>query len=99
MALLGLKHDLHPECSGIFNLKGFNPKGCGQGRGILLKRRHDKIGTWLSLVERCVRDAEVAGSNPVVPIKFSYPPRTFIPSGIYRLKETWGPSQLRQRAD
>ena len=26
-----------------------------------------KVGTWLSLVERCVRDAEVAGSNPVVP--------------------------------
>ena len=24
-------------------------------------------GTWLSLVERCVRDAEAAGSNPVVP--------------------------------
>ena len=23
------------------------------------------IGMWLSLVERCVRDAEVAGSNPV----------------------------------
>ena len=23
---------------------------------------------WLSLVERCVRDAEVAGSNPVAPI-------------------------------
>ena len=23
---------------------------------------------WLSLVERCVRDAEVAGSNPVTPI-------------------------------
>ena len=22
-------------------------------------------GAWLSLVERCVRDAEVAGSNPV----------------------------------
>ena len=22
---------------------------------------------WLSLVERCVRDAEVAGSNPVAP--------------------------------
>jgi antitoxin (DNA-binding transcriptional repressor) of toxin-antitoxin stability system len=31
--------------------------------------RHHWIGTWLSLVERCVRDAEVAGSNPVVPIK------------------------------
>ena len=26
-------------------------------------------GAWLSLVERCVRDAEVAGSNPVAPIK------------------------------
>ena len=26
-----------------------------------------KIGAWLSLVERCVRDAEVAGSNPVAP--------------------------------
>lgn len=25
------------------------------------------IGAWLSLVERCVRDAEVAGSNPVAP--------------------------------
>ena len=25
-------------------------------------------GAWLSLVERCVRDAEVAGSNPVAPI-------------------------------
>ena len=24
---------------------------------------------WLSLVERCVRDAEVAGSNPVASIK------------------------------
>ena len=23
------------------------------------------FGMWLSLVERCVRDAEVAGSNPV----------------------------------
>ena len=23
-------------------------------------------GAWLSLVERCVRDAEVAGSNPVI---------------------------------
>jgi hypothetical protein len=26
------------------------------------------LGAWLSLVERCVRDAEVAGSNPVAPI-------------------------------
>ena len=25
------------------------------------------IGVWLSLVERCVRDAEVACSNPVTP--------------------------------
>jgi hypothetical protein len=29
-------------------------------------RRLD-YGAWLSLVERCVRDAEVAGSNPVAP--------------------------------
>ncbi len=26
------------------------------------------FGVWLSLVERCVRDAEAAGSNPVTPI-------------------------------
>ncbi len=26
-----------------------------------------KVGTWLSLVEHCIRDAGVAGSNPVVP--------------------------------
>ena len=26
------------------------------------------IDAWLSLVERCVRDAEVAGSNPVASI-------------------------------
>jgi hypothetical protein len=25
------------------------------------------IGAWLSLVERCVRDAEVGGSNPLAP--------------------------------
>ena len=25
---------------------------------------------WLSLVERCVRDAEAAGSNPVIPIQY-----------------------------
>ena len=28
------------------------------------------IGAWLSLVEHCVRDAGVAGSNPVAPIFF-----------------------------
>ena len=27
---------------------------------------------WLSLVERCVRDAEVAGSNPVIPTNFIF---------------------------
>ena len=26
------------------------------------------VGAWLSLVERYVRDVEVAGSNPVAPI-------------------------------
>ncbi len=28
---------------------------------------HSLIGAWLSLVERYVRDVEVAGSNPVAP--------------------------------
>ena len=28
------------------------------------------VGSWLNLVERCVRDAEVAGSNPVDPTIF-----------------------------
>ena len=30
------------------------------------KQRNNEV--WLSLVERCVRDAEVAGSNPVTSI-------------------------------
>jgi hypothetical protein len=30
-------------------------------------RKIDEVGTWLSLVEHSVRDAGVAGSNPVVP--------------------------------
>jgi hypothetical protein len=34
---------------------------------------------WLSLVERCVRDAEVAGSNPVIPTIFN--PIGMIPIG------------------
>ena len=28
------------------------------------------VGAWLSLVERCVRDAEVGGSNPLAPTSF-----------------------------
>ena len=32
------------------------------------KRCEARIDAWLSLVERCVRDAEVAGSNPVASI-------------------------------
>ncbi len=27
------------------------------------------VGMWLSLVERCVRDAEVVGSNPAIPTR------------------------------
>ena len=35
------------------------------------KQKQTKINNdaWLSLVERCVRDAEVAGSNPVASIR------------------------------
>ena len=38
-----------------------------------------KVGVWLSLVERFVRDEEVAGSNPVTPtmIKISVPFSSF----------------------
>ena len=32
---------------------------------------------WLSLVERCVRDAEVAGSNPVASINWQKHRRSF----------------------
>lgn len=31
---------------------------------------NDTVGTWLSLVEHSVRDAGVAGSNPVVPTTY-----------------------------
>ena len=36
--------------------------------GNLLRQVPYFIGVWLSLVERYVRDVEVAGSNPVTPI-------------------------------
>ncbi len=31
---------------------------------------YENFGLWLSLVERCVRDAEAVGSNPTSPISF-----------------------------
>ena len=34
------------------------------------RMRREKFGLWLSLVERCVRDAEAVGSNPTSPIIF-----------------------------
>ena len=40
--------------------------------GISVNRLSELVGTWLSLVERCVRDAEVAGSNPVVPTQKTF---------------------------
>ena len=33
-----------------------------------IRARQDEGGLWLSLVERCVRDAEAVGSNPTSPI-------------------------------
>ena len=33
-----------------------------------------KNGMWLSLVERCVRDAKAAGSNPVIPTSMNEKP-------------------------
>ena len=39
------------------------------GPGPLLYKAPSKVGVWLSLVEHCVRDAGVAGSNPATPTK------------------------------
>ena len=38
-------------------------------------------GMWLSLVERCVRDAKAAGSNPVIPTKMK--PQDFDDSAVF----------------
>ena len=40
-------------------------------------RWDSKVGMWLSLVERSVRDREVAGSNPVIPTISLNPLLTF----------------------
>jgi hypothetical protein len=36
----------------------------------LFRRACVRVGLWLSLVERLVRDEEAVGSNPTSPIKF-----------------------------
>ena len=41
-----------------------------------------RSGAWLSLVERCVRDAKAAGSNPVAPTIKKYRP-----FGIFMISE------------
>ena len=41
-----------------------NKKSSSQNRKLVVKYQKS-FEAWLSLVERCVRDAEVAGSNPV----------------------------------
>jgi hypothetical protein len=40
----------------------------------LLYKAPSKVGVWLSLVEHCVRDAGVAGSNPATPTNSSPAP-------------------------
>ena len=40
------------------------------------RQRHKNIEAWLSLVERYIRDVEVAGSNPVASIFFVQNPET-----------------------
>ena len=54
------------------------------GYAILPKLFRSKHGVWLSLVERSVRDAEVAGSNPVTPITSSNPSSLVHPHFIVR---------------
>ena len=41
------------------------------------------FGAWLSLVERYVRDVEVAGSNPVAPTRFL---RHFLLFAVFRIE-------------
>jgi hypothetical protein len=43
----------------------FSP--CGRALRIQIRISGSFLGAWLSLVERYVRDVEVAGSNPVAP--------------------------------
>ena len=49
--------------------KNFNARKGAENFSCDELKKTRTIGAWLSLVERCVRDAEVAGSNPVAPIK------------------------------
>ena len=46
-------------------------------------------GAWLSLVERCVRDAEVASSNLVAPIVFFLLVFLILKHGRLRQFEAW----------
>ena len=56
------------------------------------------VGAWLSLVERTVRDREVAGSNPVAPTIFSSTP--FLERGIpIRCRNISHPSSRGALAD
>ncbi len=58
---------LHQVPRAVAQLGSALPWG-GRGRGFK-SRQPDQFGVWLSLVERTVRDREVAGSNPVTPTK------------------------------
>jgi hypothetical protein len=49
---------------------------------------YENFGLWLSLVERCVRDAEAVGSNPTSPI--SSPPKLKSPHGFPSTPEAVG---------
>src|SRR5581483_9827706 len=69
----------HPTMRYLMNVqglsqgRGISPWASSGGRslegglGRLANKREFFIGAWLSLVERYVRDVEVAGSNPVAP--------------------------------
>src|SRR5438045_22551 len=52
----------------------------------------EQFGLWLSLVERCVRDAEAVGSNPTSPISFQHSKLKSPRSGDVQKRERFGPS-------
>ncbi len=53
----------------MWSLLFYNQYGIIHGVCCSYEYEEHENGMWLSLVERCVRDAEVAGSNPVIPTR------------------------------
>ena|SRR5471030_70665 len=58
---------------------------------VIRRKVSTSVGVWLSLVERCVRDAEAAGSNPAIPTKKPYRIRLSL---IFKFGKSFGKSSI-----